>query len=126
MPCSPLSNPEWEERGFSREPTDEKDIEAFAMEPDGSAVVWSSEGKAVRIPQEDKEGVAVLLLEGRITNEDTFKMLNVAEQTDSLVLRSELLDVIDKLLRFVPRPQQPAVQERIAAIKNRGVLRVIA
>src|SRR4051812_31371872 len=122
MPCSPLSNSEWEDRALSRQPLDNKDLEACAIEPDGSAVLWNGEGKPVRITQEDREGVAMLLLEAKITVEDTHKMLAGAEQTESLVLRSELIDIIEKLVRFIPRPQQAPILHRLTALKQRGFI----
>lgn len=126
MPHSPLSESEWNDHAFDCQPELEQDLEALAMEPDGSAVIWNAEGKPVRIPEEERESVAALLIEGRFTVAHTLHMLEAAEETDSLVVRSGLIDCIEKLVRFIPRQQQGPVIERLRAAKQRGFIRALA
>lgn len=119
MVHSTLSNREWDDQGLEREAELPQDLEACSIEPDGSAIVWSGDGRPVRITPEDREVVATLLLDGHITNKNIFSMLDAAAETDSPILHAELVNFVEKLICFIPPYRRPGLTQRLTQVRER-------
>lgn len=112
-----LTDAEYSEGAVERNPAHARDLEAAAVEDDGTLIAWNQKGDPVEIGMKDRDAVVSLLLKGRIEKRHVNTLLRVIEGHSRGEMQDDLLSLFEELVKTQPPAGFEGINERVKIIR---------